>query len=383
MIRIPRIYYLLESVTPFCLKTIDVKRKMDELTSWSMRYLRATLFERYGNKPERTIFTDDELRRNAGAVLAEYPIVLSTTFSARSCLKGVVYDYLIMDEASQVDIATGALALSAARNAVIVGDLKQLPNIVKDELKLRRDEIFAAYKLPRGYSFSENSFLKSVCSILPDAPQTLLREHYRCHPKIIEFCNQKFYNGELIIMTDDHGEKDALSAFRTVVGDHRRDHMNQRQIDVTIREALPLLKGVAPEEVGIVAPYKDQVNAIERQLDKDKCKIEVHTVHKFQGREKDTIVMTTVDDVVTDFSDDPYLINVAVSRAKQRFCLIVSGNEQPSDSNIADLISYIEYNNFQVVESKIYSVFDLLYRQYTKERMVLSRRMSPACCIIC
>ena len=39
-------------------------------------------------------------------------------------------DYLIMDEASQVDIAAGALALSCAKNAVIVGDLKQLPNVV-------------------------------------------------------------------------------------------------------------------------------------------------------------------------------------------------------------------------------------------------------------
>ncbi len=60
---------------------------------------------------------------------------------------------------------------------------------------------------------------------------------------------------------------------------------------------------------------------------------------------------------------------MAISRAKKRLCLIVSGNEQPADSNIGDLISYIEYNNFQVVESELYSVFDYLYTQYTKERM--------------
>ena len=354
------------------LKTVDAKGKMDELTNWSMLYLRDKLFERYGNKPERTSFSDSDLWQNSEAVLKEYPIVLSTTFSARSCLRGVTYDYLIMDEASQVDIATGALALSSARNAIIVGDLKQLPNVIKDDLKQRSNEIFAAYKLNQGYSFSENSFLKSICIIIPDAPQTLLREHYRCHPKIIEFCNQKFYNGELVIMTDDNGEPDALTVFKTVVGNFRRDHMNQRQIDVTIREALPLFEGIDPEEVGIVAPYKDQVAAIAGQLDTDK--IEVHTVHKFQGREKDTIVMTTVDDVVTDFSDDPYLLNVAVSRAKKRFCLIASGNDQPADSNIGDLISYIEYNNFQIIESKIYSVFDLLYQQYTEARIAFLRK---------
>jgi len=163
-----------------------------------------------------------------------------------------------------------------------------------------------------------------------------------------------------------------LSVFKTTVGNHRRDHMNQRQIDVTIQEALPMLTNSQPGEIGIVAPYKAQVAAIAKQLDTDK--IEVHTVHKFQGREKDTIVLTTVDDVVTDFSDDPNLLNVAVSRAKKRLCLVVSGNDQPTDSNIGDLIAYIEYNNFQVVQSEIFSVFDLLYRQYTEARIVFLRK---------
>lgn len=345
----------------------DAKRKMDELTSWSMDYLRAKLFKRYGDKTGRTTFTEDDLYKYANNVIKEYPIVLSTTFSSRSCLNGVTYDYLIMDEASQVDVATGALALSCARNAVIVGDLKQLPNVVTDDMKQRSDAVFNSYKLPQGYSFSENSFLKSVCSILPNAPQTLLREHYRCHPKIIGFCNQKYYNNELIVMTEDHNERDTLSVFKTTIGNHRRDHINQRQIDVTIQDALPSLRDAKPEDIGIVAPYKDQVAAIDKQLDTDK--IEVNTVHKFQGREKDTILLTTVDDVVTDFSDDPYLLNVAVSRAKKRLCLVASGNEQPTDSNIGDLIAYIEYNNFQVIESEIYSIFDLLYMQYTDARI--------------
>lgn len=51
---------------------------------------------------------------------------------------------------------------------------------------------------------------------MPNVTQTMLREHYRCHPKIIEFCNQKFYRGNLIIMTEDHGEKDVLKVIKTV-----------------------------------------------------------------------------------------------------------------------------------------------------------------------
>jgi superfamily I DNA and/or RNA helicase len=301
---------------------MDAHNKMTELTKWSMDYLRAKLFERYGDKPERTRFSEKDLWENASKVVKEYPVILSTTFSSCSSLKGEKFDYLIMDEASQVDVATGALALSCAKNAVIVGDLKQLPNVIKDNMKKQCDAIFNSYNLPQGYSFSENSFLKSVCNILPDAPQTLLREHYRCHPKIIGFCNHKFYNNELVIMTQDHDEPDTLNVFKTVIGNHRRDNINQRQIDVTIQEALPMLNDTNPQDVGIIAPYRDQVSAITRQLDSKL--IEVDTVHKFQGREKDTILLTTVDDVVTDFSDDPYLLNVAISRAKKRLILIVS-----------------------------------------------------------
>lgn len=64
----------------------------------------------------------------------------------------------------------------------------------------------------------------------------------------------------------------------------------------------------------------------------------------------------------------------AVSRAKQHLLLVAPGNEQPSDSNIQDLISYIEYHNFQVVQSEVYSVFDLLYQQYTEARIEYLRR---------
>jgi len=137
-------------------------------------------------------------------------------------------------------------------------------------------------------------------------------------------------------------------------------------------DVLPLLRSVPPEKIGIVAPYRDQVTEIEKQLGDNK--IEVHTVHKFQGREKDTIVLTTVDDVVTDFSDDPYLLNVAVSRAKKQLLLVASGNDQPADSNIGDLISYIRYNNYQVIQSEIYSVFDLLYQQYTEARIAYLKK---------
>ena len=349
------------------LKSQNAVKFTEEFEKLSMDYLKSNLYKKYGQMQSRRIFCKDDLWRNPSDIQNEYPIILSTTFSSRSSLcKQASYDYLIMDEASQVDIATGALALSCARNAVIVGDTKQLPNIVDTDTQKKADAIFDAFKIDEGYRYSKYSFLQSICRIIPDIPQTLLREHYRCHPKIINFCNYKFYSGELVVMTPDNGEENVMSVIKTVVGNHARDRMNRRQIDSVVQEILPQLH-YSPADIGIIAPYNNQVDALQEVL--SGTEIDVATVHKFQGREKDAIILTTVDNEITDFTDDPYLLNVAVSRAKKQLCLVISGNEQPKGSNISDLVSYIEYNNFSITESKLYSVFDYLYNQYTQSRM--------------
>lgn len=347
-----------------CLRSVDTNL-LDDLCNQSMAIWKDRLARKYESKKFRVVFKEDDLWQKPLDVLNEYPVILSTTFSSRNSLNtDVVYDYLIMDEASQVDIATGALALSCARNVVIVGDTKQLPNVVTEDDKEKAKAIFEHFHIHEGYQFTK-SFLQSVLEVMPNVPQTLLREHYRCHPKIINFCNQKFYRGELIIMTEDKGEEDVLAAVRTAPGNHAREHYSQRQIDIIRNEIIP--KYVTnPQETGIIAPYKNQVEALEREF-KD---IDAATVHKFQGKEKETIIISTVDDEISDFADDPYLINVAVSRAKKKLMLVVTGNEQPKEGNITDLIAYIQYNNYEVVDSKIYSVFDYLYKQYAEEQKI-------------
>lgn len=336
---------------------------LDNLTNDSMKFLKNYLANKCEKNTYRQLFTSEDFLKNPYDILNEYPVILSTTFSSRDSLNdNVVYDYVIMDESSQVDIATGALAMSCAKNMVIVGDTNQLPNVVDKHTEIRADVIFNQYNLSKGYRFT-NSFLQSVLEVMPNVTQTMLREHYRCHPKIIEFCNQKFYRGNLIIMTEDHGEKDVLKVIKTVKGNHSRNHFSQRQIDIIKNEIIPN-DITNKKETGIISPYNNQVQSLKEQIDG----IEQATVHKFQGKEKDTIIISTVEDEITDFVDDPYLLNVAVSRAKKKLILVVTGNEQNKERNIMDLIDYIQYNNFEVVESNVYSIFDYLYKQYTKER---------------
>lgn len=345
------------------LRTIDIKRNVEHLRFASLQLLKNKIARRY-KKEERKKFTLEDIKPKTEEFLKEYPVVLSTTYSAKSCIsKDMVFDYVIMDEASQVDIKTGALALSCAMNAVIVGDDKQLPNVVSREDALALDAIRTTYNVDDRYNAVTHSFLQSCTEIFKDAPVTLLREHYRCHPKIIEFCNQRFYDGELIAMTTDRNEEKVLQVVRTVPGNHAREHFNQREIDTIIQEVMP--EYIDSGSIGIITPYRSQAIAINKILGQDIAS----TVHKYQGRECDTIIMSMVDNTPTEFSDDANLLNVAISRAKTHLCIVANGNEMPSDSNWGQLIDYIQYHNFEVKESKLHSVFDLLYKQYTAERL--------------
>ena len=107
--------------------------------------------------------------------------------------------------------------------------------------------------------------------------------------------------------TEDKGEKDVIVAYKTAEGNHSREKYSERQIDVIKNEVIP--KYIEDNiNTGIIAPYKNQVKVLQDKLPS----FEVATVHKFQGREKDTIILSTVDDEVSDFVDNPNLLNVAI-----------------------------------------------------------------------
>lgn len=345
------------------LQSVDIKENLRLLRDYSLQILKNEIAEHY-RADTRTAFTIKNIKAKTEDLLREYPVVLSTTYSAKSCIsKDMVFDYVIMDEASQVDIKTGALALSCAMNAVIVGDDKQLPNVVSQEEALALQAIQLTYKVDDRYNEITHSFLQSCVEVFKDIPVTLLREHYRCHPKIIEFCNQHFYNGELVAMTDDNGEDNVLQVVQTVEGNHARGHFNQREIDVIVQEVLPQCADSG--SIGIITPYRQQADEINKALGKDIAS----TVHKYQGRECDTIIMSMVDNNPTEFSDDSNLLNVAISRAKTHLYVVTNSNKMPKESNLAQLIDYVRYNNFEVRQSEVSSVFDLLYKQYTSQRL--------------
>ncbi|MDO4802752.1 MAG: AAA domain-containing protein, partial [Prevotellaceae bacterium] len=113
--------------------------------------------------------------------------------------------------------------------------------------------------------------------------------------------------------------------------------------------------------VGIIAPYNNQVRRIRKDEDIDED-FEVYTVHKYQGRQRDTIIISTVDNRYSDFVNDEHLLNVSVSRAKNQLILVTNGNEGNS-GHLKNLVDYFKANG--ICESgEVTSLFDLIYPQY-------------------
>lgn len=355
------------------LESYNFSQKMKDYSELSAKIFKSKLAEKYA-KQKRKIWMLPELQWKSKEFIKDYPVILSTTYSLRNSLSSdVMYDYVIVDEASQVDLCTGALALSCAKKAVIVGDLKQLPNVVDSKNATISDSIFNNYKLPEMLRYKNHCLLSSITEMFPDAPHTLLKEHYRCHPMIIEFCNKKFYNNELIILSDIKTDRKPLLVYKTIAGNLAYNNINQRQIDVIKEEIIPNEKlNINNDSLGIVTPYRNQTNALQQQFKGTGVKAD--TVDKFQGQENKVIILSTVDNIIRDFTDNPNRLNVAISRAIEQLIVVINGNEAQKDNNIADLVKYIEYNNCEVKESKLFSIFDYLYECYAEQRRLFLQK---------
>lgn len=341
-----------------------VQREMEGV-SWEI--FRASIAERTRGKSARPKYSERELWSRYASFLDDFPVVLSTTHALKTSLSpDCLYDLVIVDESSQVDVATGALALSCARRAVIVGDQKQLPNVIDDESRQQASDIWTRHNLAcQAWDYTSNSLLSSATALWPEAPSVLLKEHYRCHPRIAGFFNHRFYDDKLITMTADAGESDVIQVVFTVPGNHARGRINQRQIDVIRLEVLPQLRSAGVDDIGVITPYRAQVAMLKDALGEG---VEVDTVHGFQGREKQAIILSTVDNEIGEFVDDPQLLNVAVSRAQRRLIVVTAHKQDDFTTNVGDLVRYIRHHQQVVVSSQVRSVFDLLYSSYADAR---------------
>ena len=276
---------------------------------------------------------------------------LSRTFP----LVAGIFDYVVFDEASQIDLPSAAPALYRAKNVVVVGDPMQLSHIAGITKDLDK-EIAKTHGLhlkedlyPSKVRYYDVSLYRCSESCLNRAP-ILLAKHYRSDDQIIELCNKVFYSDKLGVFSNlDHTnwpknvpvgirwEECCGTAIRPTNGS-RLNREEALRVNDIFQKIIYEIKNTNIS-IGVVTPYSLQQKEICRIITQstpqdilEKHSVKIHTAHKFQGSEKDIMIFSMVLSSKGDGNNDrwynahPQILNVALSRAK--YLLYVVGDKQ-------------------------------------------------------
>jgi superfamily I DNA and/or RNA helicase len=312
------------------------EQKLNDLSSSEVQhyldYLPANNVWRY---EELTDFAESCL-----AFLKNFKAVCVTSLSIKNSfsLSNSLFDLLIVDEASQCDIASALPLVFRANKVVIIGDPLQLKHITSVQPNEEKYIIEGLNLENYQFNFVSNSLYDYSYSLANKSlfESVFLDEHYRCHPEIIQFSKTNFYERKLgqtlKIRTTNDGyaiEPKGVQWIHVKGEMHKEKNINLAEVNSCIDLAQLLAKKHQDASIGIVTPFRDQYKIIfERLPSSIKERVKVDTVHKYQGDEKDIIIFSTV--VASNCSPskarfinrNDYLINVAITRAKNTLYII-------------------------------------------------------------
>jgi hypothetical protein len=252
------------------------------------------------------------------------------------------FDVTIVEEASMAVLpALFYAACLGRRKSVIVGDPCQLPSIVQS------NEDYVRKVMGR------NIFEVAVADPLSSPLVAMLAVQYRMHPLIGGLVSDLFYAGRLKhggdpTMRERIAAREPYRGAPLVVldtaghttcqpGSGGQSRVNVTTATLCVDLALRAVRAGA-DSVAIITPYADQARALRARLNDpgedhgDVRQIECSTVHRFQGQERDVVILDTVDAepmkpgvLLSEHgahSTAQNLINVAISRARGKLIVV-------------------------------------------------------------
>lgn len=251
----------------------------------------------------------------------------------RQQLRARRFDTVIVDEASMASVAHVAAAASlAARRVVIAGDFQQLPPIV-------------LASTPDAHRYlGQHVFAFAGCDdVTRDHPlRRMLREQWRMHPEVRQVVSSVFYGARLIDAPAIAARPSSAHAGVLLVDTHGCDPRTTRTRSRSIRNArhadliADWLVACGWRSVGVIAPYRAQARTIRAAIAArgrarlQDGSLQVSTVHRFQGEERDVVVFDTTDapgasgHFLSDLRNPAAanLVNVAISRARHALVVV-------------------------------------------------------------
>ena len=258
-----------------------------------------------------------------------------------------LFDYCIVDEASQITLLASLGPLFHAKAFILVGDHYQLPPLVQSVQA--RDGGLGV------------SLFKRLSEHHPEALVYLVHQ-YRMNREIMLLANTLVYNHRLMCGSHDVAEArlvlpyweqvamertwlyaavcpsrpvvflntDQCGAEEECTGDHMCNMYEAKTVETI---AMFLVKaGLGADRMGVITPYRYQQNVIRKLLTANSGlgDIEVNTVDKYQGRDKSCVIVSFVRSNargnVGALIPDWRRINVALTRAEHKLIMIGSLN---------------------------------------------------------
>lgn len=318
--------------------------------------------------PKAAVQLQKDFSKSANKLLSIMPTVIVTSLSARRSLplEANMFDCVIIDEASQCDIASALPLMFRAKRMTVIGDPRQLRHIssINEKSEQRIAHTEGAKHLLSRYSYRTKSLYDCSAEVAEtnnEAP-FFLAEHYRSQPNIIEFSNRVYYNRRLIVRTPVSNEETQSLLWHDIpsqVDSGKGSLLNKKEAEEVLKLSKHLTETTLSnneDTIGIVTPYKRQRNYIDNLLRRSGIlkilgdRLRIGTIHTFQGGETDIMIFSPV---LTNgvnlraaewISKEEGLLNVALTRAKKAlhivgdksFCLQTPGP-------IGELAQFIDY----------------------------------------
>lgn len=292
--------------------------------------------------------------------LEKKPVIAATTTTiSRGIYDDLIFDTIIVDEASQMIEPSILSAITKGQKFILVGDDKQLPPLVLSS---------QAEKLGLNTSLFER-----LRKLHPEA-SVMLRFQYRMHEFLMKFSNTQFYDNKVraaspkiaqqllwdIMPTKDNHEIDDL-IFQTIIDPDqplvyvgiqgsfdRKNRTNLRETEIISTVVSHYLKfGIKPQHIGIIAPFRGQVAEILRKIGNNSG-IAVDTIDRYQGSDKELIILSLCTLTRPHILEDERRLNVALTRAKKKM-IVVGGIPNKESIRIFHTLFNFIYNNYSTV----------------------------------
>ena len=312
---------------------------------------------------------------NFDVVLKAFPIWLLNIDDLNRVLPFMpeLFDLVIIDEATQCDIASAIPAFQRAKRACVVGDGKQLRHmsfLSKAKQEIIKNKAFGNMAKDTNINYREQSLLDIASNAIhTQAAVSLLNEHFRSKPELISFSNTYFYNAKLVVMQARPNVLGASSLVLTRV-DGKRSSAGKNKVekDAILAEILDIIKKyklrASKPSIGVLSPYREQAqyieNAIKREFSVQQItdfRIKTATPFGFQGEERDIILLSFGIDAASSraaaYLNRKDMFNVLITRAKQiqKVFYSLEPNDLSSDNLLRKYLTY-EHTNLEQATSK-------------------------------